>query len=149
MIRLPPRSTRTDTLFPYSTLFRSQREGYKTLGSDIEDQGFPNTIEKNYLEVRKSHIRQKPSLIIMNPPFNIDSKTRIYQSALWRLAAITRAIVSKSTSAEIGRAHVCTQVTNAHLVCRHLPDTTYYTPTPSTYLLPPHLQQQTTCITIC
>src|SRR3546814_6924516 len=27
-----------------------QREGYKTLGIDIEDQGFPNTIEKNYLE---------------------------------------------------------------------------------------------------
>src|SRR3546814_3621993 len=43
-----------------------QREGYKTLGIDIEDQGFPNTIEKNYLEVRKSHIRQKPSLVIMN-----------------------------------------------------------------------------------
>src|SRR3546814_7715278 len=27
MIRLPPRSTRTDTLFPYTTLFRSQRAG--------------------------------------------------------------------------------------------------------------------------
>src|SRR3546814_16711794 len=27
MIRLPPRSTRTDTLFPYTTLFRSYREG--------------------------------------------------------------------------------------------------------------------------
>src|SRR3546814_3974846 len=26
MIRRPPRSTRTDTLFPYTTLFRSQRE---------------------------------------------------------------------------------------------------------------------------
>src|SRR3546814_6396980 len=25
MIRLPPRSTRTDTLFPYTTLFRSHR----------------------------------------------------------------------------------------------------------------------------
>src|SRR3546814_12888318 len=25
MIRLPPRSTRTDTLFPYTTLFRSSR----------------------------------------------------------------------------------------------------------------------------
>src|SRR3546814_5245761 len=25
MIRLPPRSTRTDTLFPYTTLFRSAR----------------------------------------------------------------------------------------------------------------------------
>src|SRR3546814_8212429 len=26
MIRLPPRSTRTDTLFPYTTLFRSQHD---------------------------------------------------------------------------------------------------------------------------
>src|SRR3546814_3945481 len=27
MIRRPPRSTRTDTLFPYTTLFRSHAEG--------------------------------------------------------------------------------------------------------------------------
>src|SRR3546814_1266829 len=27
MIRRPPRSTRTDTLFPYTTLFRSRRSG--------------------------------------------------------------------------------------------------------------------------
>src|SRR3546814_3225621 len=27
MIRRPPRSTRTDTLFPYTTLFRSGRQG--------------------------------------------------------------------------------------------------------------------------
>src|SRR3546814_18636497 len=27
MLRRPPRSTRTDTLFPYTTLFRSQRFG--------------------------------------------------------------------------------------------------------------------------
>src|SRR3546814_1583938 len=30
MIRRPPRSTRTDTLFPYTTLFRSQRRVAKT-----------------------------------------------------------------------------------------------------------------------
>src|SRR3546814_1308733 len=30
MIRRPPRSTRTDTLFPYTTLFRSSASGYKT-----------------------------------------------------------------------------------------------------------------------
>src|SRR3546814_16172909 len=35
----------------------------------------------NYLKVRKSHIRQKPSLVIMNPPFNIDSKTKEYIKA--------------------------------------------------------------------
>src|SRR3546814_10531074 len=30
MIRRPPRSTRTDTLFPYTTLFRSARPGLDT-----------------------------------------------------------------------------------------------------------------------
>src|SRR3546814_4975284 len=30
MIRPPPRSTRTDTLFPYTTLFRSARRAWKS-----------------------------------------------------------------------------------------------------------------------
>src|SRR3546814_7159227 len=30
MIRRPPRSTRTDTLFPYTTLFRSEAGGLRT-----------------------------------------------------------------------------------------------------------------------
>src|SRR3546814_5993751 len=34
MIRRPPRSTRTDTLFPYTTLFRSSH-GARRLGWDI------------------------------------------------------------------------------------------------------------------
>src|SRR3546814_16465989 len=37
MIRRPPRSTRTDTLLPYTTLFRSQggrRNGARRLGAD-------------------------------------------------------------------------------------------------------------------
>src|SRR3546814_14086837 len=34
MIRRPPRSTRTDTLFPYTTLFRSLDERHHPLGSD-------------------------------------------------------------------------------------------------------------------
>src|SRR3546814_11347422 len=32
MIRRPPRSTRTDTLFPYTTLFRSVRRPYRAGG---------------------------------------------------------------------------------------------------------------------
>src|SRR3546814_5606037 len=31
MIRRPPRSTRTDTLFPYTTLFRSDRDATKLM----------------------------------------------------------------------------------------------------------------------
>src|SRR3546814_4347871 len=34
MIRRPPRSTRTDTLFPYTTLFRSKGSGAKIDGRD-------------------------------------------------------------------------------------------------------------------
>src|SRR3546814_16950970 len=41
MIRRPPRSTRTDTLFPYTTLFRSKRRGRPidmTYTGDVETQ---------------------------------------------------------------------------------------------------------------
>src|SRR3546814_7074376 len=37
MIRLPPRSTRTDTLFPYTTLFRSAIDAYRHL-ADRENE---------------------------------------------------------------------------------------------------------------
>src|SRR3546814_5293223 len=37
MIRRPPRSTRTDTLFPYTTLFRSEGEGRAGAGGMIGD----------------------------------------------------------------------------------------------------------------
>src|SRR3546814_11893297 len=36
MIRRPPRSTRTDTLFPYTTLFRSERIGARR--ETVEDR---------------------------------------------------------------------------------------------------------------
>src|SRR3546814_14540602 len=43
MIRRPPRSTRTDTLFPYTTLFRSDRDqhrfGHAGFGLDPRELG--------------------------------------------------------------------------------------------------------------
>src|SRR3546814_17317051 len=43
MIRRPPRSTRTDTLFPYTTLFRSKaRPGDARLGHLVELAEFGN-----------------------------------------------------------------------------------------------------------
>src|SRR3546814_11560999 len=38
MIRRPPRSTRTDTLFPYTTLFRSRLDAGRVGGQDIGDR---------------------------------------------------------------------------------------------------------------
>src|SRR3546814_14027759 len=41
MIRRPPRSTRTDTLFPYTTLFRSPRAvPHAGVGADGDDQPY-------------------------------------------------------------------------------------------------------------
>src|SRR3546814_12406570 len=37
MIRRPPRSTRTDTLFPYTTLFRSQHRYHRTKDDETVD----------------------------------------------------------------------------------------------------------------
>src|SRR3546814_16678861 len=41
MKRRPPRSTRTDTLFPYTTLFRSDRSGLDRFGSSERRLGKP------------------------------------------------------------------------------------------------------------
>src|SRR3546814_7105655 len=42
MIRRPPRSTRTDTLFPYTTLFRSARCFVPTRNIDVQLQLLPD-----------------------------------------------------------------------------------------------------------
>src|SRR3546814_6073051 len=41
MLRRPPRSTRTDTLFPYTTLFRSPDHGLALVRQDTSDRLYP------------------------------------------------------------------------------------------------------------
>src|SRR3546814_12737616 len=49
MIRLPTRSTRTDTLFPYTTLFRSADPGfYPYLGLTVEGTDISRTGKRAY-----------------------------------------------------------------------------------------------------
>src|SRR3546814_1757396 len=82
MIRLPPRSTRTDPLFPYTTLFRS---GVADVGHDLT------------------------GLRASSAPRESEAGTGLAMSGL-----------AAGRESEIGRAHACTPVTNAHLVCRLL-----------------------------
>src|SRR3546814_8443144 len=49
MIRRPPRSTRTDTLFPYTTLFRSQ------IVPRLADQGIYIASESSFYRVLREH----------------------------------------------------------------------------------------------
>src|SRR3546814_10782003 len=88
MIRRPPRSTRTDTLFPYTTLFRSGLS-----------EGRGALIVAN--------------VVLGNFRDNMEQLLQLKRSQ-WLIENNIVGFV------EIGRAHVWTPVTNAHLVCRLL-----------------------------
>src|SRR3546814_3815542 len=64
MIRRPPRSTRTDTLFPYTTLFRSRcKRGYKGASPLVGVWGkAPSCSEKRLLR-SEEHTSELQSLM--------------------------------------------------------------------------------------
>src|SRR3546814_2050632 len=53
MIRRPPRSTRTDTLFPYTTLFRSQKRRAE-IQQELATLGRPIALAQAYVEEQVS-----------------------------------------------------------------------------------------------
>src|SRR3546814_6593548 len=68
MIRRPPRSTRTDTLFPYTTLFRSHVVG---------DRRFPERIHAPLMILRHAFARYRgdhdPDMTELLPPLKLDN----------------------------------------------------------------------------
>src|SRR3546814_8476125 len=97
MIRRPPRSTRTDTLFPYTTLFRSR----------LQPPALRRAARRRAEACPLTHrgIQMHPITKVISD-YNEGKFADEVTEALHRL--------------KIGRAHVCTPVTNAHLVCRLL-----------------------------
>src|SRR3546814_4447472 len=90
MIRRPPRSTRTDTLFPYTTLFRSPRPKPRP-GSDdrSERPNRPTTIDElqraaSVLPARsEEHTSELQSLMrISYAVFCLKKKTKKKQSTI-------------------------------------------------------------------
>src|SRR3546814_8825043 len=88
MIRRPPISTRTDTLIPYTTLFRSLiiRALRDYMCADIGE------------------------ILVDTPEMYEEAKEFVEQVMPHNMRKLK----------QIGRAHVSTPVTNAHLVCRLL-----------------------------
>src|SRR3546814_2456667 len=105
MIRRPPRATRTDTLFPYTTLFRA----IVCRVTPTRSPSWACVISP----ARKRRVRMsllKGGLAMPAPP--IAGQDHQMVDRLGRH--------QREQSDEIGRAHVRTPVTNAHLVCRLL-----------------------------
>src|SRR3546814_19494870 len=62
MIRRPPRSTRTDTLFPYTTLFRTRTEtdsAKRQIGEARKRHGHPGKPPKARHDRRGSHLPER------------------------------------------------------------------------------------------
>src|SRR3546814_5383814 len=94
MSRRPTRSTRTDTLFPYTTLFRSVVAG----ASDNRNSGGGDAGTGKITGQR-------------------DSVAAIARRQRQVFDIRAGQFVTSVVADELGRAHVRTPVTNAHLVC--------------------------------
>src|SRR3546814_8739546 len=125
MIRRPPRSTRTDTLFPYTTLFRSQASYVYCLQSrEIIDRAL------SLQNGNRGFGHEIPCLLILCTDLSaFDTAGERYQhwidggmfsmSLVWALHALGYSSCclnwSKTPSdgrKKIGRAHTGTQTTN-------------------------------------
>src|SRR3546814_9793509 len=111
MIRRPPRSTRTDTLFPYTTLFRSDYIG-AAIAKRFAREGFLVKVGRrggDKLQPLVDEIEAAGGRVAAR---GLDA--RIPDDVTAFLAE------AEAAAPQIGRAHVLTPVTNAHLVCRLL-----------------------------
>src|SRR3546814_5884096 len=124
MIRRTPRYTRTDTPVPYTTLFRpgQRRAAQPRSGA----RGRPG-------RARPRDARRRCDIPRCSwRPFNLEADPEtaqpVGQEHGVKVAGPPQDHVEckrsepnvKPFAVEIGRAHVCTPVTNAHLVCRLL-----------------------------
>src|SRR3546814_2179717 len=105
MIRRPPRSTRTDTLFPYTTLFRSARKAWQ-LERPLGDSG-----SEDVWLARQTKTGEARIFKFADAPDRLRALKR--EAALSRLvfAALGKAaplpmLHEWNFDAQIGRAHV-------------------------------------------
>src|SRR3546814_1433106 len=117
MIRRPPRSTRTDTLFPYTTLFRSP----------------PRQHARDGIQVRRVAIAAYSSSLERYRPAACAGRSEEHTSELQSLMRISYAVLclkkkkKKSTCAThlvtllVKRPHVATSAPPTPLVCLKMP----------------------------
>src|SRR3546814_15265382 len=96
MIRRPPRSTRTDTRFPYTTLFRSQRPDPGRV-VEVDDRH----ILREDLALRV--VARLALLVVVAPARGIQ---QLVDLRITVLGIVDAALAGQELVDEIGRAHV-------------------------------------------
>src|SRR3546814_20527844 len=77
MIRRPPRSTRTDTLFPYTTLFRSRVRGQIVLFAERHRQAPPDRIPRDTCAIDATADHQNVRVVVQASPRACPAKVRV------------------------------------------------------------------------
>src|SRR3546814_3995797 len=116
MIRRPPRSTRTDTLFPYTTLCRSRGligdlQGERVVASPIYKQHFSlatgRCLEDPTQNVAAYPARVADGMVWVDPqPLRTYLPAAKPRSEKQRLVVVGNGMAGMRVVEEIGRAHV-------------------------------------------
>src|SRR3546814_7038173 len=121
MIRRPPRSTRTDTLFPYTTLFRSDDAGCAARRDIAAAVARLDQNRARALRRSEEHTSELQSLMrISYAVFCLKKTTACTQSTKQWVPDKTRLRSPKRRAAHNERAHVQNTVTQPH-IDKHLP----------------------------
>src|SRR3546814_5230648 len=123
MIRRPPRSTRTDTLFPYTTLFRSQRSP-SLKKTDISDpQYFHKVVDCQWACPAHTNV---PEYIRLIAAGRYTDRSEEHTSELQSLMRISYAVFclkkNKQLYITIYTNHLL--LSNHHLIIQHANNTT-------------------------
>src|SRR3546814_3469945 len=116
MIHRPPRSTRTDTPFPYTTLFRSHRHAAEELPFHAQETDLVVILPGDIVG------RADMDILILQPGF----RDRLHGFGLRNLLRLqprtVRHVEEVGIAAGVERSeeHTSEPATNAHLVCRLL-----------------------------
>src|SRR3546814_10825903 len=115
MIRLPPRSTRTDTLFPYTTLFRSidvsrdqagRVTGLPGIEGGLQDTGDQRARGNQKVAVRQHRGPRFPDRRAL--PQKIERVGRPALAALWRSGSVVGRFAGSPCSC--GRASLAAKI---------------------------------------
>src|SRR3546814_12571650 len=99
MTRRPPGSTRTDTLFPYTTLFRSIHG--QDLLAGLGEVHLPHALARKYVNAGREFGWQ---YVFPSPRHSLDPRTGRKRRHHVDEAVLQRAV--KTARSQIGRAHV-------------------------------------------
>src|SRR3546814_6877994 len=105
MIPRPPRSTRTDTLFPYTTLFRSQRilyGGYRLDGRRVNVDLGLEAITESFVSARPADPSPTPlpRLVRETPKPHFDVRVPVIAAYAQLQPVVDRALAKRSKRSE-------------------------------------------------